>query len=86
MDTRGENAREITTEDLGYLTSLAWFPDGQRLALTTQNGIEIIDVISGARTLAIDDFATKDIDVSADGKAIVYGINGQTSLRIVVGF
>jgi hypothetical protein len=30
-----------------------------------------------------DGFATKDIDVSADGKRLVYGVNGHENLPII---
>lgn len=86
MDIDGENGRDIVTEDLSYLSSVAWFPDGQRLAVTTENGVEIIDVTDGSRSVAISGFATMEVDVSADGTRIIYGINGQSSLRLVGGF
>ncbi|MFU8805216.1 MAG: TolB family protein [Bradymonadaceae bacterium] len=86
MDLHGENVREIATDDLSYLSSVAWFPDGERLAVTTDNGVEIIDVASGSRTQAIDGFATMEVDVSPDGRVIIYGINGQSGLKIVSDF
>src|SRR5690554_2688174 len=87
MDAQGANPRDITTdtEDLSYLSSLDWFPDGERLAITSKRGIEIVDVESGTRTTLIDDFATKAIDVSPDGKSLVFGINGQKYLTVAEG-
>jgi Tol biopolymer transport system component len=85
MDAQGENARDVVSGDLSYLTSVAWFPDGERLAFTSENGVEIVDVESGSRSVLADGFATKGIDVSADGTKVVYGVNGQKSLTIIDG-
>lgn len=85
MDAYGENGRDVTTEDLSYLSSVAWFPDGERLAITSERGIEIVEVATGTRTTLIDGFATKEIDVSPDGKSLVFGINGQKGLTVVEG-
>src|SRR5690554_4601419 len=87
MDAQGADGRDVTTdtEDLSYLSTLDWFPDGARLAITAKRGIEIADVESGTRTTLIDGFATKAIDVSSDGKRVVFGINRQKHLTGVEG-
>jgi len=87
MDAQGADGRDVTTdtEDLSYLSSLDWFPDGERLAITSKRGIEIVDIATGTRSTLIDDFATKFIDVSPDGKSLVFGVNGQRYLTVVEG-
>jgi Tol biopolymer transport system component len=70
-----------------YLASVDWFPDGQRLAITSEKGVEIVTLgESPARTLVRDEFAAKNLDLSADGKAIVYAINGSTNIFLLEGF
>jgi Tol biopolymer transport system component len=70
-----------------YLASVDWFPDGQRLAITSDKGIEIVTLgASPSRTLVRDEFAAKNVDLSADGKAILYGINGSTNIFLLEGF
>lgn len=70
-----------------YLASVDWFPDGQRLAITSKKGIEIVTLgESPARTLVRDEFAAKNLDLSADGKAILYAINGSSNIFVLEGF
>ncbi|MEZ4297373.1 MAG: hypothetical protein R3B70_20580 [Polyangiaceae bacterium] len=71
-----------------YLASADWLPEGDRLAAITDDGIEILTLGEGApeRELISDQFAAKDIDVSADGKSIVYAVNGQSSIFVLTGF
>jgi Tol biopolymer transport system component len=70
-----------------YLASVDWFPDGQRLAITSEKGVEIVTLgESPARTLVREEFAAKNLDLSADGKAILYAINGSTNIFLLEGF
>jgi Tol biopolymer transport system component len=80
-----------TTEviDAGtYLGSVDWFSDGNRLAVTTDAGIEIVDVsVSPAtRTLIRDDFAATDVDISADDSRIAYVVNGTSDVYVLTDF
>lgn len=86
MDPQGANARDVITGDLSYLSSLDWFPDGERLAITSDRGIEIVGVSDGSRSLLVDQFAAKAIDIGPDGHSLVYGINGQAGLTLADGF
>ena len=79
--------------DLGeantYLASVGWFPDGQRLAVTSKLGIEMLTLGQspvGRKTLYGDAFAATGVDVSSDGKKILYRVNGGTGLYVLTGF
>jgi Tol biopolymer transport system component len=85
MDAEGDNVQDVITGELSYLSSVDWLADGARLAITSENGVEIVDIEAGSRRTIADGFATKDIDVSADGERLVYGVNGQESLTIING-
>ncbi len=72
-----------------YLTSADWFPDGKRVAVITDDGIELFTLQDGAaptRELLKEGFALKSLDVSPDGKSIAYCINGQRSIFVLSGF
>lgn len=86
MDSDGTGVENIISGELSYLTSVSWLPDNKRLAITSQRGVEIVDVIEQSRKTIVDGFATKDIDVSPDGSLLVYGVNGQTGLYFVTDF
>ncbi|AWV88851.1 WD40 repeat protein [Bradymonas sediminis] len=83
MDADGGNNREVISGDMSYLTSVDWLPDGERLVVSSRRGIEIVEIASSTRETLIDGFATKDIDISSDGRWIVYGVNGQSALEMV---
>ena len=60
-----------------FLASVDWFPDGKRLAITLDAGVGIVTLEPTPKHVLIrEDFAAKTVDVSTDGKFIVYGING----------
>jgi Tol biopolymer transport system component len=72
-----------------YLSSADWFPDGNQLAVITDEGIELFTLQGGAqpeRKMLKKGFALKDVDVSPDGKSIAYCINGQRSVFVLTGF
>jgi Tol biopolymer transport system component len=72
-----------------YLSAADWFPDGNQLAVITDEGVELFTLKAGAqpeRKLLKKGFALKDVDVSPDGKAIAYCINGQRSIFVMTGF
>ncbi|MEO5729384.1 MAG: hypothetical protein ABI134_25555, partial [Byssovorax sp.] len=60
-----------------FLASVDWFPDGKRLAITTDAGVGIVTLEPTPKHVLIrEDFAAKTVDISANGLFIVYGING----------
>ena len=65
------------------LVSVDWFPDGNRLAITSDSGIEIITLgATPKHTLLQKDFAARSVDVSLDGKSLIYGIVGGKNLFV----
>lgn len=80
--------RSVT--DLGladtYLASVGWFPDNARFAVTSDTGIEIVALDGGHTVVTTDAFASTGIDVSRDGKKILYRVNGGTGLFVLTGF
>jgi Tol biopolymer transport system component len=77
----------LVSDDASYLSTADWLPDG-RLAALAGDGISLFD-LSGATpkgTLVRDQFAAKELDVSPDGKKMVYAINGQADLYVLTGF
>jgi WD40 repeat protein len=72
-----------------YLTAADGFPDGKRLAVLTDKGLELFTLQEGAeptRQMLKSGSAIKDVDVSPDGSAIAYCINGQRSIFVMTGF
>ncbi len=73
-----------------YLTSADWFPDGNRIAVITDDGIELLTLQAGGaaptRSMLKEGFALKDVDVSPDGKSIAYCVNGRRSIFVLTGF
>lgn len=77
MDTSG--GMLVTLAPAGtYLAGPAWAPDGKQIYFASIDGISVVPANGGAATVAVNDFATLDPDVSPDGKSLVYGINGST--------
>jgi Tol biopolymer transport system component len=85
-----ESETTTTVLDTGnYLSAADWFPDGNQLAVVTDTGLELLTLQgSGAptRKMLKEGTAFKDVDVSPDGKAIAYAVNGQRSLFVLTGF
>jgi Tol biopolymer transport system component len=77
----------LVTNEADYLASADWLPDG-RLAAITNDGITLFDLAGAAPQgrLVRDEFAAKSLDVSPDGKKMVYAINGQADLFVLSGF
>ncbi len=69
-----------------YLAHLAWFSDGQRLAVTTRAGVEIVDLEAHTRRLLVRAGAAAAIDVSPDDGSIIYTVNGGISVRRLRAF
>jgi Tol biopolymer transport system component len=88
LDIATGTTTEVVDTD-NYLTSADWFPDGKRVAVITDEGIELFTLQDGAapaRQLLKEGFALKSLDVSPDGKSIAYCINGQRSIFVLGGF
>ncbi len=75
MTTTGEQRTTIAPAG-GYLAGPAWAPDGKQIYFGSSEGISLVAASGGTPTLAVDDFATLDPDVSPDGKSLVYAVNG----------
>lgn len=95
-DTHSIRIRDLVTDATttvidtdNYLTAADWFPDGKRLAVLTDEGLELFTLQDGAeptRRMLKSGSAIKDVDVSPDGTAIAYCVNGQRSIFVVTGF
>ena len=81
MTATGEQQKSLAPAS-GYLAGPAWTPDGKQIYFGSDTGISLVAASGGTPTLAVDDFATLDPDVSPDGKSLVYAINGG-NLRLV---
>ncbi len=67
-----------------FLASVDWFPDGKRLAITTDAGVGIVTLEPTPKHVLIrEDFAAKTVDISDNGKFIVYGINGLNNFFVL---
>lgn len=54
-----------SAQDLASVGSLAWAPDGKRLAFSIQNrGLSVVDVESGKVTASLEDFIISPFDLS----------------------
>jgi Tol biopolymer transport system component len=71
-----------------YLASICWFPDGKKLAVTSDDGIELLTPGQSpvGRSKVFDAFAATGCDVHPDGTKILYRVNGQLGLRVLTGF
>jgi WD40 repeat protein len=85
-----ENDTTATVLDTSnYLVSADWFPDGKQLAVITDQGLELLTLQASGeptRKMLKEGTTLKDVDVSPDGKAIAYAVNGQRSLFVLTGF
>jgi TolB protein len=77
----------LVTNDADYLSSTDWLPDGRLVALT-EEGITLFDLAGATpqERLVRKEFAAKELDVSPDGKKMVYAINGQPDLFVLTGY
>ncbi len=80
MNLDGTGLAELT-ESKSALTSVAWSPDGKFLYFTSPTGIETIDVNGGTPTHVTDAVDATEIDVSANGAALIWVKNGPDTLQ-----
>jgi Tol biopolymer transport system component len=85
-----ENGTTTTVLDTSnYLSAADWFPDGNQLAVVSDTGLELVTLQASGeptRKMLKEGTSFKDVDVSPDGKAIAYAVNGQRSLFVLTGF
>lgn len=85
-----ESDTTTTALDTGnYLSAADWFPDGNQLAVISDQGLELLTLNGTAqptRKMLKEGTSFRDVDVSPDGKAIAYALNGQRSLYVLTGF
>ncbi len=68
-------------DGLDFFAPLDWFADGTRLAVAGPDGIEVVDVATGARTPLTDAFAVIDLDLAADDSLLLYRENGSSIIH-----
>ena len=74
--------------DLGqpadYLANADWLSDGELVLLSDDEVVRYdLGAMSGENVSGTDAFAATEIDASADGTMVIYGVNGQTDLTLV---
>ena len=86
--TLADDSIETVVEANTYLASVDWFADGQRLAITSDQGVEIVDLSTTppVRTVVDDAFAAHYVDISPDQQTIAYVVNGSTSIFLLSDF
>ncbi len=67
--------------------TVAWMPDG-RLVVVTKDGLTFVDPSGAAtpRDLVLEEGTPRNLDVSQDGKKLVYGLAEQDALYVLTGF
>jgi Tol biopolymer transport system component len=71
----------VDTHD--YLTNAVWFPDDQRIAYLSKDGIEVMTLAEKKVKRVADEFAAKSLDLSADGKTLAYAVNGDSAIFVL---
>lgn len=86
--TLADDTLEQVVETNTYLASVDWFADGLRLVVSSDQGIELIDLTTtpAGRTVIDDAFAAHYVDLSPDETTIAYAVNGSTSIYLRSGF
>ena len=81
-DLKGGGVEVLVTEGLGYLTTLAWAPDGQSLLYSGDGGVLRVGIGGGKPTVVADGFAVAHIDLSPDGAQLAWTTNGGQRFRV----
>jgi len=86
--TLADDSIKQVVETNTYLASVDWFSDGQRLVVSSDQGIEVVDLGTSpvTRTVIDDAFAAHYVDLSPDEKTVAYAVNGSTSIYLRSGF
>lgn len=72
----------LVDHDVPFIAGLDWYKDGQSLLFTSTDGIERV-TLTGERDLIHGAFAAIEVDLSADERSMVIGINGHDDLTLV---
>lgn len=80
MSLPSADSRTIAT-DGDYLTAMTWSSDGTEVIYAAEDDIRAVPVAGGAARQVVNAFAAVGPDLSPDGKALAYGING-SNLRL----
>jgi hypothetical protein len=82
LDADGQNLLELA-ESFSARSSVAWSPDGKFIYFTSDKGIEQVPLTGGAATHVTDAVGATELDVSADGAALLWVKTGDVleSLR-----
>ncbi len=87
MNLETREIREVLSFDSLVRLSVAWFSTGDRLAITSERGTEIVELTTPiARRTVAPEAIVRDVDVSRDDQAILFGLNGQPQVRVIRGF
>jgi Tol biopolymer transport system component len=81
MDVTG-NQRKALSPANDFMSAAAWSPDGKQIYFVSEAGISVVPAAGGTATVAAMAFAALDLDISPDGKSLVYAVNG-ASLELV---
>jgi hypothetical protein len=73
------------TNDFG-LGGAVWAPDGASLIAPTKTGVERITLADGTKKTLVALAQVSAVDVTKDGTALVYALNGQPDLTVITGF
>jgi hypothetical protein len=78
---------DVFTLDSGAFGSAAWFSDGQGLAVSNANGIDLLTLDGSGnvvgRVTPVNQAALRDVDVARDDSAIAFGVNFSHSIYIL---
>ena len=79
----GNQIRKLDVPGSGWLHSIAWSPDGERLAATSTEGLLILADVNGGttRTIAAPLSQTAIVGFSSSGSQIILAITAGTELR-----
>lgn len=82
-----DTEQSVVVTDKPGLPGLDWLPDG-RLAAVTDDGISLFDLSATPpqRRWLNDEVAARELDVSPDGRKMVYAIDGQADLYVLTGY
>lgn len=87
MDLSTREVQVVVSFDSSVRLSVAWFSDGTRLAITSEGGVEIVELGDPVVRRQVEaEPSARDVDVSRDDRALVHGLNAQPPVRIIRGF
>jgi Tol biopolymer transport system component len=72
----------VLADGLPFIAGLDWYADGQRLVVTSDDGLEAV-TLAGARSVLLDTFAAVEVDLAPDEQSLVFATNGSADLSIL---